>query len=204
MVFQLVRNVSQEGAAGFDFCDLLDRLLQAEVRRMRFVTERVQHQATDLLNPAESAFRKETRVGDVSEVPYLEAEYFQVPVKNGQRFHPDIVQIKRSFDEAGFHPRRPIIGSFIEDVRERLSYVLESFGVSVNGNRTFLKVIEWPDVVQAQDVIGVPVRIEYAIQPRYWMAHQLDPEIGTGVDDPLLPACLQKHRGPSAPVPRVG
>jgi len=66
-----------------------------------------------------------------------------------------------------------------------------------------LPQIERPDIVEAQDVICVPVRENYSIEPLQILPKRLRSKVGAGVNDYGLAGANQQDRRPRALVVHI-
>ena len=89
----------------------------------------------------------------------------------------------RDSSSAGSPPPFGVAG--IEDVVKRLADVVERPRVAVAGHRPLHQRVEPPDIVDAQDVIGVAVREEDRVDAADVVAQRLRAQVGPGVDEHL-------------------
>jgi hypothetical protein len=92
----------------------------------------------------------------------------------------------------------------VEDVSEGAGRIIERSLGPVYRDRRFPPQREHPQVVDAVDVVGVLVGVEHGVKPVHTFAHQLEAQLGRGVDQESRIAGLDDRGGPAAPVPGVG
>jgi len=71
------------------------------------------------------------------------------------------------------------------------------------GQRVLAARRDGAQVVDAVDVVGVGVGEQHGVHPVDPLRHELQPQLGRGVDQEAAPARLDQRRGAHAPVARV-
>src|ERR1700686_4068737 len=67
-----------------------------------------------------------------------------------------------------------------------------------------VQISQWPQIVNAKNVIGMSVRIEHGIKLNFFPAPARPGKRRGGVDEPFPPAVTQHYRRTSTPVARIG
>src|SRR5260370_20167606 len=110
--------------------------------------------------------------------------------------------INRTQFEPG-EPAKFVIG--VKNIAEHLAQKGGGIGTSVKRKLVrFMLVAQGPQVVDAQNVVGVSVSVEHGVYPLDSLANSLRVEIGSGVDQNNLAAILNHYGRPSAAVVRIG
>ena len=94
-------------------------------------------------------------------------------------------------------------GLGIEGVAENAADDVEGLDGSVGGDRHFLVIVEGAHVVEAQDVVGVGVRVEDGVDAGDVGAQGLGAEVGRGVDQHIFAGVLHQHGRAEAVVARI-
>src|SRR5580704_197409 len=84
-VFQRMRDVREVGPAGFDLFDHLERLTHAEMRRVRLVAERVDHQRVEAREEWPALLGDGAHVGAVGHVVESESQDGELAVQQADR-----------------------------------------------------------------------------------------------------------------------
>ncbi len=85
-----------------------------------------------------------------------------------------------------------VLEDSLNDIRGR--------GIGIEGKPVRMRKAEWAQVVHPQHMIGVPMRVEHGIHRLQLLAHRLHLKILSGVDDHVVTAVRDQHRGPRTPV----
>src|SRR5882724_1431298 len=75
--------------------------------------------------------------------------------------------------------------------------------MGIERNLAFAPEAEQPHVIQAQDMVGMSVRVKNRVKPFDVLANRLLPEIRRGVDEHCVPVVLHQNRRTRAPVMRI-
>ena len=92
----------------------------------------------------------------------------------------------------------------VEDVAEHAAQKFGCFRARVERNATVAAKAQRPQIVNAQNVIGVSMGVENGVNLANFLANRLLAEIGTGVDENKLAAVLEDNRRTSAAVASIG
>ena len=95
------------------------------------------------------------------------------------------------------------LGLAVKDISEGTSEDAESIFVGINGQRGLLAQVIGANVVEAHNVIGVPVRQEDGVKAIYTCAQALLPEIGGRVNDDVLAIAGEEQRWAEPVVVRI-
>jgi hypothetical protein len=87
-------------------------------------------------------------------------------------------------------------GLTVEDIRKYPAENRKSFFVTVNGKRGSLVDVERANVIEPEDVVGMPVGQQHGIETLDPRAKSLLPKIGRGVYDRVLPVSREEKRRP--------
>ena len=143
--------------------DHLERLGDAEVRRVRPVAQRVEH---------ERRARRRAAATTLSGIALQSVRYANAPRRKprigrgpcrsgtGTISTPPSVNGPAISDSASCGMPPPRCAGGVEDVRERPPQIGERLRVGEAGHRRALQDVEAADLVEAEDVIGVAVREE--------------------------------------------
>ena len=91
----------------------------------------------------------------------------------------------------------------VEDVAEHLANLTERPGVAIAGNRAALQAVVAAHLVEADDVVGVSVRIKNRVHPRDAEAQRLHAQVRPGLDQQPRAVALDVNRRPQPLVARV-
>src|SRR5689334_8726731 len=142
-----------------------DRLAEREVRVVRLIAQRVEHQYVHTLDQTERYVRDVVAVGEIRKVAETEAENRQLPMPEGNRNDLDPA------DEEGA-PHRVLadlrhaatrLKRSLEDVRKLPANLRPGLLVGVTRNRAALQLVEAPQIVEPEDVVRVRVGEENRI-----------------------------------------
>jgi len=106
-----------------------------------------------------------------------------------------------------FHGRRayiiPVSVGGIKRIAENPLQITERGRGAVNGHLFVLDLAKPPQIVEAEDVVGVGVGINDRIQSGDILAQALKPVIGRGVNLEGCVGCAEQRRGAKAFVPHI-
>ena len=111
-------------------------------------------------------FRQRAEIRQIRRASEAKAQHLEVAVQQWDRHKLHAHQLERTIDFVQGHARYGAEGRpAVKHVRERAPDDLERFFRAVHRHRRVLANIERPNVVEAQNVIGVTVRKQDRVQP---------------------------------------
>ena len=184
---EVVADVGEEGAAGAEFFGDGDGFVKGEVGDVGAVAEGVEHEDVEPFQQRQAFVRDAVGVGAVGEVADAKAEDFEAgavleadggdplaqDVKGGQANAPEF--------QAG---DRPVVGLLPvrEGVAERQTDALLHDFFAVERHRMPQVERKQPQVVEAENVVGVLVGIEDGVGDADFLPQELLPQIGRSID----------------------
>ena len=203
---QIVADVGEPRGAGPDPAGGLDRLGHGEVRGMRVIAQRVEHQHPDALEQRPRLVGNPAAVGQVRERPEPVAENEPRAVLDGHGHDELVPQAERAGDGERAQARHAAAarGALAEDVAEGPAKIGEGGRVAETGDGLALQHVEPPHLVEAEDVVGVAVREQDRVDAGEPEAQRLRAQVGRRVHEHLEPVVeLDEDRRAPAPVARV-
>src|SRR2546426_5797457 len=208
-VRHLVREMREEGTSRAQLERDGDGLGNREVQRMRPREQRVQHQHLEPRERGAHAFGNRLRVGEVGKRSHAVPEHRTVPVRQRQRAHryPGDLRfpVRREWmrHELGLARTGLDTHRGIEDVGKPRRELAERRGWAVRGDRGAVLHGDRAQIVDAVHVIGVGVREQHRVDPGDTRRHELQAQLGRGVDEQPPAPGLDHRGGAGALVPRV-
>src|SRR5262245_51875210 len=162
-------DVSQERAARLQFGDVGQRLLNVQMRRVRFVTQRVNDQKIEVAQFLQRLVRYQVAIGDErgSRAGVAEAKAcdFAFAVNDRDRRDSQPAGFKLSFDHVRNELRQTSADVFaLEDIREDAPQTPPRALASINRNGAAPE-IDRANVVEAEDVVGVAMGDQQRVEP---------------------------------------
>ena len=203
-VVHFVRHMSEKGAARLETIDPHEGLIDAGMAWVRRFAQRVDDDDVEVSKQGQARFWDRVHVGEVGGVAEAEAGDFLLAVKQGNALEGDSVNDDGlvSFDAVHLHASacgvfgfggEGVVEDFFDDARAGVIGVEGHVAVGVvEGERA--------QIVEAEDVIGVRMRIEDRIDVADVFAQGLLAEIGSGVDEDAVVCPLHGGGGARAPV----
>ena len=208
-VRKVVAHVREVGPPGTDAAAGRDRLLEREMRRVRAVAQRVEHEHVEAFEQRptsgpgcgcsrsgrQSAPKRSPRIGRVAVHRAAPAR----PPGGRRRTRRAIVKVTI----CGSPP--PFCVARIERVRERLTDVGDRPRIAVARHGALLQHVEAAHIVHAEDVIGVAVGEENGVDAADPVRQRLLAQVGAGIDEQRRAVVgLDEDRGPEPAIARVG
>src|SRR6185437_7116864 len=153
------------------------------MRGMRTVTQRVQKEYVQSAKPLFRFRWNFAEIGKVGRFAKAEAVDYCFSMDNFHRLKGRAKELHRSIEAVHLHPRNP--AKFVirlENVPKDIFQAVCRGSVSVERDFAFALEAERAYVVQAQNVIGVSVRIKDSVKPLDLFANCLLAEIRRGID----------------------
>ena len=181
---QVVRHVGEQRPAGPDPPGRVDRLLDGEVRPVRLVAQRVEHQHVEVFQQRPRGVGNRVAVGQVGERPDAEPEHRQRPVQQRDRDDRRAAEREGAGQLVQVEPRQASArrGGRVEDVVERLPHPGQGARGAVAGYRAPLAEVVDPHVVEPEHVVGVGVREEDGVDARKLETERLRAQVRRRVD----------------------
>jgi hypothetical protein len=204
---EVMAHVCEVGAPGANLRGSGQRLRDGKMRRVRCLAQRIEHEDVESLEQRPRLVWNPAAVGQVREPTEAQSEDRTSAVEDGDGYNLLPSDAERSSDREQLELRDP--AAFrrrrIKGVREHRAYFAEGVRISEAGNRLPLQRVESPHLVEAEDVIGMPVREQQRIDAAHIEPERLGPEIRSGIDEQVQPVIRFHQDGGAQPViTRVG
>ena len=170
-VRQIVRDVREPRAPRPQLLHQRQRLRHRLMHRMRNIPQRIDDQIVQPLQQRHRRFRQRAEIRQIRRAAKSITQHLQIAMhqRYGNKFHA-AQQLERLRHRVQLHDRHGAQrGLAAEHIRKRLPQHAECFFISIHRHRRALAHVEWTDVIETHDVIGVPVRQQnriQSIQPR--------------------------------------
>ena len=202
-VRQIVAHVREKRAPRTNAGRRLKRVADREMRWMRPVSQRVDHQRVEAGYEWPRLVWNRTTVGQVREGANPVSEDRPLPVHQGDRYKL-LVAERKSACQWERHELRETAsdGSMpVEDVGEHAPDRPDRFGIAVTRNGPALKNIEAAHLVQTKHVIGVRMREQDGVDPPHVERQRLRPQIWPRIhEDTRTVIQLEKNGRPPSSV----
>jgi hypothetical protein len=185
LVLQGVANVGQIRASRLQLGDQVERLGHAQVSRVRFPTEGVDHHDVQIAQQRPGGGRHAAGIRQIGEVANAVAGRPNRAMAHRDRLNAAPGSVERGvvdggvadmWDEADPGRTRECVGKPLAERCARRR-------VPEAGQHAAQRGVEGLQVVDARGVIGVKVGVEHRVDSRDVLAQCLQPELGTRVDD---------------------
>jgi hypothetical protein len=206
-----VRHVSEEGAAGLELLDPSKRLVDVGGGGMWLRPQRVDNEHVEVLDQRKARVGDGAHVSQVSRRSEAEAADSKTAVKQGHALKADsgnigefvVIETVELYAGTG-----RILGVRLEGV---LKDALEDVGccvIGIEAEAARVAKAERTEVVHAEDVVGMRVRIEDRVDMADSFPQCLIAKVGSRVDDHRLAGPvvrpLDSDRRTAAGIPRIG
>ena len=202
----IVIQVREKCAAGFDLLDIFERFVETEMGRMRFDAYAVKYENVESLHRFDRCVGNEIEIGSVRKIIEPIRDHGELAVDDFERRDLEIFanakwsvrvngvrdQLRQSAAEVGGP----------EDVLEDALQIDPCDVVREDRHRSVSK-IQWANIVQAKDVIDVAVRYEHGVKPFYFCPQRLLPEVDGCIDENFFVFMLDEYRDPKPFVARI-
>src|SRR3984885_9016343 len=182
-----------------------ESLFERSVAGVRSLPQRVENHPVKLLKQSEAALRDIVHIRQLRTMAKTETVHFNLAVRERDTVKDGALYLNRCSHTMHLHPGpRWVPGSRIEGV---VKNAFNHTGCVVIGvQRKFVLVLkaERPQIVQAENVVCMRMRIEHRIDVINALAQRLHAKVGPGVDH--YPVSLPGHRDgrPCPAIPRIG
>jgi tetrapyrrole methylase family protein / MazG family protein len=183
------------------------RLAKREVRFVRCVTQRVEHEDVDAFDQLPRVVRNPVAVRQVRETAETEAEDRQLAVPEWDGHDSNSADGQRTRDFGGGQPGHTaaFLQRALEHIRELTPDRLQRLAVPVTRDRRALKRVETAEIIEPEDVIRVCMCEEDRIHARESVLERLLPQIRSRVDkDARMFGYVDVNRGSEASITRIG
>src|SRR5205085_788416 len=134
-------------------------------------------------------------IGYVSERSNAISENRELPVQNGKRLNPDTLKLEDILDDPRFDARHGPTGLWLrKNVLKHPADLLHCGLVAEARDMRFLPVIEWPQIVQTKNVVGMSMRIQNTIDALQTLSQRLLAEISRCINHQMDIAGFHKDR----------
>src|SRR5580700_3931824 len=134
-------------------------------------------------------------VSEISRAAKTEAINFRFTVNDRDRLKARAKQIERTLDGAEFHLGKSAeFVVCIKNIAEHIAQKFRRLGPGIK--RKFIglmAVAQWPEIVEAEDVVGVGVGIEDRVDVANLLANGLFAKIRRGIDEDCSPVILDQN-----------
>src|SRR5262249_15694091 len=203
-VRQIVGDVGEESALGFEFIYQAQRVCDARVRGMGPVPQRVEKKDVETAQLLHGLRRNLTEVGEGSRRSEAKAVDFRVTVDDFHRLKPRSEQVQRAVDPLHLYAGdAPVLVRSVKNVTEDSLHGFRSRVKGVQRDLLLAAETKRTHVVETQDVVGVSMGINDGVDVRNVLADGLLAKVRRGVNDYTAAAVLQHDRGASAAVTRI-
>ncbi len=206
-VTEVVTDVSEPRVGGLDAGSGLERFRQAEVRGMRTVPQRVEHEHVDAADERPRLVGDPADVGEVGERSNPVAVHEPLPVPQRHRDDAAAGDLEGRIDHVEIDLGQAAAGRRlgIEDVRKCPADLVDRLSISVARDAAVLDGVEPPHVVETEDMVCVAVCEEHRVHTRQVVPQRLRAQVRRGVDQDAR-TVRQRHvdRRPRALIVRIG
>ena len=177
------------------------------MRRVRFVSERVDDQQIQVSHLVQGLFRNLVAVGDECDILIAIAEsetgHLAISVNHIKRSHAQPADFKFTIDRLRNELRQPASDMFrLENIGEDLAKIFPCRLATVYRYRS-LPEIEGADVIEAKDVVGMTMSDQHSVQPVQMFAQSLLAKIHGDVDDQSHAIVFDEQSGAKAFIPGI-
>ena len=202
---QVVADMREPRALRLQLRHQRQRLLHIRMHRMRHVAQRVQD---EIIQPGQQFlrfFRHAAEIGEVCGLAEAESQHRLRPVQRRHRHEFHAKHFERSVNRVQTNRRQQIAGRRpVENVGKLPLQRGQRFRRTVHRDLALLPHVEGAYIVQSQNVVGVPVRVDHRVEPVDVRAHGLVTEIRRRVDHHVAPAVRKQNRRTHSLVQRIG
>src|SRR5579859_2894065 len=171
---------------------------------MRRVAKSIQDEHVEILQQGNGRFGHGAEIGEIGGVAKTEAENRDVAMNEWNRSDCSSEQANRAVDQIDCDKRhRTEFGLAVKDVGESAAQNLKSFFARKNGKRRTLAHIEWANVVESENVVGVSVSEEDGVQALDAGAQGLLAKVWSRIDDNVLAIAGKKQGRAETVVARI-
>jgi len=185
-------DMGEISAAGFDFLNDRQCLLDIEMSRMRGIPKGIENQHIQISKLVESGLRYFAAIGAVGEIIDSKPQDRYLSMKKIQGYDFPAEEIEGTID---FHCGQ--IGNFgkyrtiiIEGICKDGLEGFNSLWRAVAGNPLFLQGTETPDVVKAENMIGVSMSKQQRVNGCYIICNALESKFWGSIDNRHPPTIL--------------
>src|SRR4029077_1370000 len=190
------------------------RLIDAEMARMRGVAERIDDPYIEIAQISQRLLRKIAHVRRIGDTAEAEAERLAgaVDLPEWQRLDHPARALDHHRDAGGQLMlvqdwRIVAAGKRLEAIREARAELIACYLVEIDLDAPMTVISDHAQIIDAMGMVGVVVSIEHAVEPTDPKIEQLLPQIGWRVHENTRRAgiarLLHQKRAPPAPVLRV-
>src|SRR5208282_1363675 len=172
---------------------------------MRLVPQRIQKKNVQSFQLAKRRLRNFTVIREISRFAKTKSVDLRLSMDQSHRLEARAKDLHRPIDRPKFKSGQSaefVIA--IEDVAEHLAQ--KSGRVRTRVERQSVRLVaitQWPQIINAQDVVGVRVRVKNRVHPRDALANGLRIKIWSRIDQHYLARKFQHDRRSCAPVVRI-
>lgn len=164
-VAEIVADVGEPSVVWLEFTDESERLVDGGMHGMGRVTKRVEDEMVQAAQQSFGGFRHGAEIGEVGHGADAEALNGERAMLGGDGNDVRAEEFKGSVERMEFDlGKGTFAGLRFENISEGAAENCESFFRGINGNRGSLFLVEWSNVVEAQDVVGVGVGIQDGVE----------------------------------------
>src|SRR5438067_11411351 len=175
------------------------------MRLMRLVPESVEEKNVEALELAETFFGNVAEIGEIGDGSEAVAENFSLPVQHSYRIKTQPEQVQRTIEGVHFQlGQRAVFVSGIKNVLKHGAHKIGDVLTCVQRNAPFAVEAERTQIVNAQDMVGVSVRVEYGVDATNLFTNRLLAEVGCAVNQNRTVVVFNEERGTRAAVTRIG
>src|SRR5579859_6409738 len=151
---------------------------------MRKVAQGVNDQVVEVFEQCGGGFRKGTEIGEISGAAETKAEHLKIAMQQRHGHEGNTHEFERAGDDAQIHAGdAALLGDAVKDVSKGAAQDAEGFFGAVDGQGRFLANVEGANVVETENVVGVPVGEQDGVKAIESNTQGLLAEVGSGVDD---------------------
>lgn len=201
----LVAHVSEIGLSWPKYLDNGQSFRQTQMRRVRTVAKRVQHQNLDATQQRERCGRYRFRVSDVGERPTAESVNCPAAMQNGYRDNGVAEKLEGAVELIQAQVWFPAVERqwIAECVPEARAEFTRCCRIGVDWQRGLRQVVELAEIVESSDMIGVSVGEQDSVDTGQPTSECLEPELRRSIDEDIPFAEMQYGRAACPPVARV-
>lgn len=207
-VVEVMTHVGEEGAAGPEFFDVSDGFFEMRVTEVGVAAECIENEDVEVLKERETFVGDVAHVGEVGNRAEAVAGDLLVAVNDGDASEagPEKINARTGggVEATDFDAGAGGIAVFgAEGVGKDALHGAGSGIIGVDGEVAVGVEAEGAEVVEAHDVVGVGVGVEYGVDAADALADGLRVEIGAGVDEDGAVVVGEADGGTRAPVARI-
>src|SRR5581483_6586225 len=205
-VRQIMTNMSEERAPGLQPLHGFHRVLYRRMRRVRLMTQRVEKEHIQVLQPGQRLFGDLAMIGEISSGTKAKTENFGVTVDKDDWLETSSEKLNRPVDRLQFNLGKSAELIFgVENISKHPANKFDRVGMRVQRQLVWLvKKTQWAKIVNSKQMVCVSMRIEHGVEAANIFTDRLLAEVGCGIDQHSAAAVFNEYGGPSAQVAGIG